>query len=88
MLNEIFRRVEPNKRTMGEYLREEILPNFGMEIFSGFKEQDLEKRIPYEPMGAWKMFKMMMDGPGNCPIGSSFGEMFSQMSEQGKVIEE
>ena len=78
ILNEVFRRVEPQKRTMGEYLREEILPNFGIEIFSGMKESELEKRFPFDLMGTWKMIKMMLDGPGNCPIGTSIGEISDQ----------
>jgi polyphosphate kinase len=38
--NEIFRRVEPAGRTMGEYLREEINPLLGTQIILGANEEE------------------------------------------------
>lgn len=43
--NEIFRRVEPKGRTMGEYLREEIAGSMvpGLDIHIGVQDKDLAK---------------------------------------------
>ena len=41
--NEIFRRVEPQHRTMGEYFRQEIAPKYGIDLVIGVKEEDYEK---------------------------------------------
>jgi len=41
--NEIFRRVEPKGRTMGEYLREEVNPKFGLDIVLGANQEELSK---------------------------------------------
>jgi hypothetical protein len=53
--NEIFRRVEPEGRTIGEYLRSEILPKFDIEIICGVRESeydDIQKRqILMKPLG-------------------------------------
>ena len=57
--NEIFRRIEPQKRTMSQYLRDEILPNFGVDMYCGLKEEDFAKRVDYDYMTAWKYFKLM-----------------------------
>ena len=41
-LNEIFRRVEPNGRTMGEYFEQELREGCGIDgVFPGMLEKDL-----------------------------------------------
>lgn len=49
--NEIFRRVYPEGKTMGEFLREEINPNQGVNILCGVKDEDFEKLVYWEPLG-------------------------------------
>lgn len=88
ILNEVFRRVEPNGKTMGEYLRETVNPNFGVNIFTGLTDEELKKRIPFKVMGGWKQFKMMMDGKKNAPIRSSFSEMNAEYEKYNKIQEE
>lgn len=47
--NEIFRRVEPKRRTMGEYFDEEIRPKFGgLDIFIKMGREQLEKCFDYK----------------------------------------
>jgi len=41
---EIFRRVEPSGRTIGQFLREEVLGPLGAEVFIGLSEQEQRKR--------------------------------------------
>lgn len=41
--NEIFRRVEPDGRTMGEYWREEIETKLDLDVMIGFDEEGLER---------------------------------------------
>jgi CubicO group peptidase (beta-lactamase class C family) len=43
ILNEIFRRVEPQGRTMGEYLREEISGPLGADAQIGASDSELER---------------------------------------------
>ena len=38
--NEIFRRIEPEGRTMGEYLAQGLRSEFGFDIVCGMKEGD------------------------------------------------
>ena len=41
--NEIFRRLEPSGRTMGEYLREELHEKRGIDIHCGYYKNDAYK---------------------------------------------
>jgi len=43
ILNEIFRRVEPSGRTMGEFLREDINNKMGVDIHFGAQESELSR---------------------------------------------
>ena len=88
ILNEVFRRVEPSGRTMGEYLRQEILPEFGIEIFSGMTEQEMEKHAKIEYFGPWKNFKQFMGGKNKNPISFNMSEMYKMMNDYGKNMEE
>ena len=89
--NEIFRRVEPNKRTMGEYLRQEILPNFGIEVCAGMTEKDYEKHIHHDWVGHWKNFKEIISGPEKVPIDDSmsgFGTLMDNMKKNNAMKKE
>ena len=99
--NEIFRRVEPSKRTMGEYLRQEILPNFDIEVFSGMTDPDYKKHIHHDWVGHWKNFKEIISGanfeklwhqgPGKVPIDDSmngFGTLMDNMKKNNAMKKE
>lgn len=46
VLNEVFRRVDPQDRTIGEYLREELSIPLDADVVIGLKESELERRSP------------------------------------------
>ena len=52
ILNEIFRRIEPYGRTMGEYLRDEIAVPMGIDIHFGVQEAELERVSDVKAWGA------------------------------------
>ena len=64
--NEIFRRVDPEGRTMGEYMAGELKSDFGIEIICGMKEGEhaaFKKRlIPMKQLGAMNMIKQIRQG--------------------------
>ena len=66
---------------MGQYLREEIFPNFGIEMISGMKDEDYAKRVNFDWLTKWKMFKMMWNGPEKDLVAFDF----SQAGELEKV---
>ena len=44
--NEVFRRVEPNKRTMGQYFKEEIEKQHGLDVYITMNPEDYPKHYP------------------------------------------
>lgn len=50
LLNEVFRRVDPAGRTMGEYLREAISGPLGADVFIGVTEEEMQRRWPVIPL--------------------------------------
>jgi hypothetical protein len=59
--NEIFRRVDPEGRTMGEYMKTELKSTFGVDIICGMREDEYEafkKRVvPMKQLGNWNMVR-------------------------------
>ena len=51
ILNEIFRRVDPARRTIGEFLREDISDPLGVDAFIGLKKEGLPRVSPVSPLG-------------------------------------
>lgn len=61
---EVFRRLEPQGRTMSEYLKAEIWPLIeSKNIVSAAKDDELDNYVQLEMHGAWKTFKDMWKGP-------------------------
>ena len=50
IINEVFRRIEPNGRTIGEFLRDEIGTPLGVDAFVGMKQHELERRAHVIPL--------------------------------------
>ena len=50
VINEIVRRVDPQGRTMGQILRQEIQEPMGLDVFVGLKQQELDRRSPLVPI--------------------------------------
>lgn len=58
--NEIFRRVEPQKRTMDEYWRQELGDKIGVpDICIALTEEELKKVFEYKLVGVWHHLKIM-----------------------------
>jgi hypothetical protein len=52
--NEIFRRIEPQKRTMGEYWRQELGDKIGVpHIYINMTENELKRVYDVQNMSAW-----------------------------------
>ena len=56
IVNEVFRRVEPAGRTIGEYLRENIGTPLGVDAIVGLKHDELNRRALVIPLGFKFMF--------------------------------
>ena len=82
--NEIFRRVFPGGLTMGEFLRQEVNPDHGINIVCGAKEEEFEKLVYFEALGGYQTFKNLWKGPEKAPVGATFGEL----AGAGKLMEE
>ena len=61
--NELFRRVDPAGRTIGEFLREEIAGPFGVDVHVGVAEHDLERVAPVVPLGAGRYVAELFKPP-------------------------
>jgi CubicO group peptidase (beta-lactamase class C family) len=51
IVNEVFRRIDPAGRTIGEFLREDISTPLDVDANIGVKQEDLDKRIPVSTLG-------------------------------------
>lgn len=51
IVNELFRRVDPEGRTVGEYLREEISGPLEADAYVGIREEELERVSKLTPLG-------------------------------------
>ena len=51
IVNEVFRRIDPAGRTIGEYLREDISAPLGVDAVIGVKEEDLGRVSKVSPLG-------------------------------------
>jgi CubicO group peptidase (beta-lactamase class C family) len=51
IVNEVFRRIDPSGRTVGEYLAEEISGPLGADANIGVKAQDLTRVVDVSPLG-------------------------------------
>ncbi len=51
IVNELFRRIDPAGRTIGEFLREDISTPLGADAFIGVKQEELTRVKPVKPLG-------------------------------------
>jgi CubicO group peptidase (beta-lactamase class C family) len=49
--NEVFRRVEPSGRTMGQFLREEVSTPLGLDVFIGLQDHEVARINPVQMLG-------------------------------------
>ena len=50
IVNEIFRRVDPKGRTIGEFLREDITGPIGADVYLGLNDEEIDRRSPLQPL--------------------------------------
>ncbi|WP_262500785.1 serine hydrolase domain-containing protein [Pseudohalioglobus sediminis] len=61
IVNELFRRVDPAGRTIGEFLREEISGPLGADVFVGLQEQERQRAFPVRPLGfAYQIWQSLL----------------------------
>jgi CubicO group peptidase (beta-lactamase class C family) len=53
IVNEVFRRIDPAGRTIGEFLAEEVSGPLGVDANIGVKAQDLARVVDVAPLGVW-----------------------------------
>lgn len=51
IVNELFRRVDPEGRTIGEFLRQEISSPLDADVIVGVQEQERQRMVPVKPLG-------------------------------------
>jgi hypothetical protein len=73
--NEIFRRLEPNNRTMGEYLRDELSSKHKIDIICGCKPEELSSIVPFQLISPLTTMKGMWKGPSKAPVLCSFKQL-------------
>lgn len=74
--NEIFRRVNPDGKTMGEYLREEFAPAHGLDgLIIGMKKEEIPRKVPFEIIGGLTVMKEIIQGPNKKPTMLSYSMM-------------
>ena len=60
IVNELFRRVDPAGRTIGEYLQQEISGPLGVDVVVGVPEEERKRMFPVKPLGfgyqIWQSF--------------------------------
>lgn len=83
--NEIFRRVHPEGKTFGQYLREDFGPEFGIEnIYIGLPKDKWSQKVPYECIGGWQTMKELYHGPDKVPTLLSM-DFFKQAENDMKA---
>lgn len=73
--NEIFRRVEPSGRTMGEVLAQDLRNEFKFDILIGANDEDLKLFKTGNHQGMWSMTKMSFKGPEKSYANVKMGDM-------------
>jgi hypothetical protein len=59
----MFRRIDPDSRTLGEYYAQVLRPEFGIDAIIGASEEDLKLYVTPTTQSYWNMFKMSWKGP-------------------------
>ena len=92
IMNEIFRRVEPKGRTIGEYWRKEVKEQIDADIYFSFEKEELDKVYDVEEYSGWKQAWHMIkpktaDNYAALDIRSLFGN-FSKFKTIMKEFDE
>ena len=72
---------------MGQYLREDFGPEFGIDgVFIGMLKDQLHRKMPFETIGMYKVMKEAYYGGNHYPTMLSFGGM-NEMGKNNKQVE-
>ena len=88
--NEIFRRVEPQGRTMGQYIRDEICPEIDVQVVCGANEQEIANIRNFRTLGKMECMKLLWKGPKNAPVAFSlfeFKNFLNKLKEIGADLD-
>jgi CubicO group peptidase (beta-lactamase class C family) len=79
IVNEIFRRIEPNNRTLGEYLREQISAPLGIDLYLDINAEETRRLCRVHPRGLMsQIFDSFSPGSQARKIGLTPSEMFKR----------
>lgn len=79
IVNELFRRVDPEGRTIGEFLRAEISGPLGADVIIGVTDDELARKAPVVPLGMATHLRKSLRPRG---MGRSVVHSFSQMTRR------
>lgn len=77
--NEIFRRVEPKGRTMGQYIREELCPQLDVQLVCGANYKEMSMIRDFRAQGSMELLKLMWKGPKKVPVVFGIGKLRAQI---------
>ena len=83
LANEVFRRVEPNGRTMGEYFAQEMKEQHGFDVYITMAENEYSKLYKSRPVG---MMKQMNNGGKKKGEGKYLPLTMSEMGKMDEVV--
>ena len=71
--NEIFRRVNPDKLTMGEYWKKCVQPIHDINWHIALSKETFDSKYkPFSMVGGMKTFRLLQMGPEKAPIFGNF----------------
>jgi CubicO group peptidase (beta-lactamase class C family) len=73
--NELFRRVDPAARTIGEYLREEISGPLNADVIIGVKQEEMARVAEVEPLRFGDHMRKSMVSPSGRSVVHSFWQL-------------
>ena len=78
--NELFRRVDPTGRTIGEFLREDISGPMDADVIIGVRDEEISRIAQVEPLGIGNhMRQSLVPNPQRRPVVHNFWELSRRM---------
>lgn len=84
VVNELFRRVDPEGRTIGEFLRQEISGPLAADVVVGVQEQERQRMFPVKPLGfVYQVWQSMLPRALGRRVLHNVFQLFARI---GKII--